>query len=64
LTDEATGERGKLVRNFTVNSKIYAGGCIAIGGASGVPRGAFGGIPKAHQNRAKLNPNVKTVINC
>jgi len=39
---------------------------------SGVPRGGgLGGskpltpeIPKAHQNRAKLNPTVKTVKNC
>ena len=41
-------------------------------GGSGVPRGrGFGGfnrpppeIPKALQNRAKLNPIVKTVKNC
>ena len=37
---------------------------------SGVPRGGFGGfnpppeIPKALQNRAKINPIVKTVKNC
>jgi len=38
---------------------------------SGVPRGGFGvfeppppEIPKALQNRAKLNPIVKTVKNC
>ena len=37
---------------------------------SGVPRGGFGvfkpppKIPKALQNRAKLNPIVKTVKNC
>jgi len=39
-------------------------------GSSGVPRGVWGGsipppeIPKAFQNRAKLNPIVKTVKNC
>jgi len=37
---------------------------------SGVPRGVWGGstppseITKALQNRAKLNPTVKTVKNC
>ena len=36
---------------------------------SGVPRGGWGveippEIPKALQNRAKLNPTVKTVKNC
>ena len=35
---------------------------------SGVPRGGVQppppDIPKAHQNRAKLNPIVKTVKNC
>ena len=38
--------------------------------SSGVPRGSLGcstpppEIPKALQNRAKLNPTVKTVKNC
>jgi hypothetical protein len=35
LTDEATGEREKLVRTFTVNSfKSYAGGSLAVDGAT------------------------------
>ena len=42
--------------------------CVAL--VSGVPRGGWGvqtpppEILKAPQNRAKLNPNVKTVKNC
>ena len=43
---------------------------VTFGGyISGVPRGVWGfqsprEIPKAFQNRAKLNPIVKTVKNC
>ena len=53
-----------LKRNLTANNLNV----IAIG--SGEPRGGVGvfnppsEIPKALQNRAKINPIVKTVKNC
>jgi len=49
---------------------MYVAHSMKIGEFSGVPRGVWGvqtpppEIPEALQNRAKLNPIVKTVKNC
>jgi len=47
----------KLVKNMTSNRQWHAG--RGVWGVKTPPE-----IPKAFQNRAKLNPIVKTVKNC
>jgi len=62
----------EVVFSCVASSQRVTEGMDCLGcsfGSSGVPRGGLGvqpspEIPKALQNRAKLNPIVKTVKNC
>ena len=56
LAEHKSGQDNVFHFHQCVQTVAYRGGCL---GGSTPPE-----IPKAHQNRAKLNPIVKTVKNC